>query len=296
MPHHMARVETLTHQTGPPALPTRRPDGVSAPARRRHAVTTVTPRERARVLRQAKRHSLFVRLLRISLPLAAVLSFGLYFAKGRIEIALPDGKFSGEIPTLSSDNLKMDNPRYEGFTAEGGKFVVSAKTGYQDFRNPSTIRLITIDSHLTQPNEQWAHLVSNEGIYDTKADLLKLSGNIKVTSSNGMTAHLKTADVLTKTQIVTSRDPVVVEMSNGTTVESDAMVLNARTKEVTFEGQVRTHLVRAPVAGKTAAGATALTERPAPVEEEPATDATGQARVHMAPRPSDERSPEGAQP
>ena len=50
----------------------------------------------------------------------------------------------------------------------------------------------------------------------------------------------------TKLQIVTSKDPVLVEMANGTTVDADGMVLNSKTKEVTFEGRVRTHLVRSP--------------------------------------------------
>jgi lipopolysaccharide export system protein LptC len=217
---------------------------VDAGPRRRHNPIQISAADRNRVFRQAKRHSFLVRLLRFVCPVAAVLSFGWYFTNKRIELDVGGGKFSGEIPTIQGDNLKMENPRYEGFTAEGGKFNVTAKTGYQDFRNPARVRLITIDSHLTQANEQWAHLISDEGLYDTKGDLLDLSGNIKVTSSNGMTAYLKTAQVGTKTQIVTSKDPVLVEMANGTTVDADGMVLNAKTKEVTFEGKVRTHLVR----------------------------------------------------
>ena len=215
-----------------------------AAPRRRHAPVHISAADRTRVFRQAKRHSVVVRGLRIILPITAIVSFGLYFTNKRIELDVAGGKFSGEIPKIEGDNLKMENPRYEGFTAEGGKFNVIAKTGYQDFRNPARIRLVTIDSHLVQIDEQWAHLVSDEGLYDTKADLLDLKGNIKVTTSNGLTAYLKTAAVQTKTQIVTSKDPVIVEMSNGTTVESDGMVLNAKTKEVTFEGNVRSHLVR----------------------------------------------------
>lgn len=243
----MAIVETMSRQPGAGQTRGGRSGGTS---RKRHAVVTATPQERARVLRQARRHSIVVRLMRVLLPVATVLSFGLYFLQGRIEVALPEGKFTGEIPTLSGDNLKMDNPRYEGFTADGAKFVVKAKTGFQDFRNPTTIRLVAIEARLSQPGEQWANLVSNEGVYDTKGDLLKLSGDITVTSSTGTTARLKTADVQTKTQVVTSSEPVIVEMSNGTTVESDGMVLNAKTKEITFEGKVRTHLVRRPQSGE----------------------------------------------
>jgi LPS export ABC transporter protein LptC len=269
----MATVDTWTGYQG-----AGQPEPGPAAPRKRHAVTLVSPAERDRVLRQAKRHSVLVRILRVTLPIAAVLSFGLYFTRARIVVPVGPGTFSGEIPTFSGDNLKMDNPRYEGFTAEGGKFVVKAVTGYQDFRNPSSIRLIKIDSHLSQPNEQWAHLVSNEGVYDTKGELLKLSGDIKVTSSNGMTAYLKTADVQTKTQIVTSRDPVIVEMSNGTTVESDGMVLNAKTKEVTFEGQVRTHLVRPPSSGKAAPEKEAAAAEHSEMPSEPSSSGVRPAR------------------
>ena len=286
----MATVETWSGQQGIGQL------GAAAP-RKRHAVTTVTAGQRARVLRQAKRHSILVRILRVTLPIAAILSCGLYFTRARIEVPVGPGTFSGEIPTFSGDNLKMDNPRYEGFTAEGGKFIVKAITGYQDFRNPNSIRLISIDSHLTQPNDQWAHLVSNEGVYDTKGELLKLSGDIKVTSSNGMTAYLKTADVQTKTQIVTSRDPVIVEMSNGTTVESDGMVLNAKTKEVTFEGQVRTHLVRTPAAGTQASENGAGAKGPAGLEPAASPAAAIEHDEEPADAPlSGARPARGAQP
>jgi hypothetical protein len=256
------------------------------PPRRRHTPVHVSAADRTRVFRRAKRHSVLVRLLRVICPLAAVLSFGLYFTNKRIELDVGGGKFSGQIPKIEGDNLKMENPRYEGFTAEGGKFNVTAKTGYQDFRNPARVRLLTIDSHLNQAGDQWAHLVSDEGIYDTKTDLLDLSGNIKVTSSNGMTAYLKTANVHTKTQIVTSKDPVIVEMSNGTTVESEGMVLNAKTKEVTFEGNVRTHLVRDSGAKKDAGNRAAISREKIDAVATPAETSTAvstEARASGAP-------------
>jgi lipopolysaccharide export system protein LptC len=204
--------------------------------------------ERAKAFRRARRHTRFVRLLRLLLPVCAIASVGFYFtgylSSARISIQVPQGTVTASVPTFDGSNLKMENPKYEGFTAGGGKFSVTAKTGYQDFRNPSVFRLETIAAHLAQPDEQWAHLVSDDGVYDSKKELLTLAGNIKVTSSNGMTVHLKTAEVQVKPQIVTSKDPVIVEMSNGSTVESERMSLDAKAKEVVFEGSVRSRLVR----------------------------------------------------
>jgi lipopolysaccharide export system protein LptC len=228
----------------------------SAAARRaRGAAADVSRTDRARVFRQARRHSFIVRTLRLLFPLAAVGAFACYFTGATITVPVGPGKLTMPLPSFDGDNLKMDVPRYEGFTNDGGRFDVTAKTGYQDFRNPTTIKLRTIEGHLRQPTNEWAHLVADDGIYDSKKELLNLVGNIKVVASNGMVAYLKTAAVEVKEQIITSNDPVLVETNGGSTIESERMVVDSKSKEITFEGRVRSHLMRADNEAQAAAGA-----------------------------------------
>jgi hypothetical protein len=89
-----------------------------------------------------------------------------------------------------------------------------------------------------------------------------------------------------------------VEMSNGTTVESDGMVLNAKTKEVTFEGQVRTSLVRPQAAAsKQGAGNEVVTTDTAEREVgAPAPITAEQNKVPADAPPSDAKPARGAQP
>ena len=202
--------------------------------------------KRLKIFRQARRHSWVVRGLRVLLPLAALASAAFYFIGVQVKLTTPQGEFTAKIPTFDGENFKMENPSYTGVTNEGGKFSIKAKAGYQDIRNANVIKLHDIDGHLTQISSDWAHLIANNGIYDSKSELLNLAGDVKVTSSNGMVAYLKSADVRTKEQIITTKDPVRVELATGTTIESDTMVINAKDKEITFEGNVRSHLVRAP--------------------------------------------------
>jgi hypothetical protein len=178
----------------------------------------------------------------------AVLSFSFFFTdvlkRQRLSIDVASGKLSASLPVIDGDNLRMDNPRYEGFTKDGGSYVVSAKSGYQDFRNPTTVRLKDIAADFKQPNNQWAKLIATDGLYNTKTDQLTLSGTVRVSSSNGMTAHLKEAIASIKEQTIISRQPVLVEMTNGSTVDADRLHIDVRQKEAIFEGNVRSRLVR----------------------------------------------------
>ena len=51
--------------------------------------------------------------------------------------AIPDLK----MPQIVADNLKMQNPHYEGFNADGGHYWVKAQTAQQDLKSLSDIRL-----------------------------------------------------------------------------------------------------------------------------------------------------------
>ncbi len=89
-----------------------------------------TPNDAGRAKRfaSARRHTRLVRFLRKSLPAAAVGVMALYIGV----VAQTSGWMNGlpkiALPNIIPDNLAMNNPRYEGFNADGGKYVVTAKT------------------------------------------------------------------------------------------------------------------------------------------------------------------------
>ncbi|KAB2848561.1 MAG: hypothetical protein F9K44_10485, partial [Hyphomicrobiaceae bacterium] len=139
--------------------------------------------------------------------------------------------------------LVMENPRYEGVTNDGARFLVSAKLGHQDEKVATTVILKRIEGHLVQLSGLKYTLVADIGVYDTKREHLTLTGNIKLTTSDGMTAYLKSASIDMKTHVITSSEPVRAESVHGHSVDASSLVIKAKTKEVEFEGGVRTHFV-----------------------------------------------------
>ena len=75
--------------------------------------------------------------------------------------------------------------------------------------------------------------------------MLHLYGGIEVASSSGMVAHLDTADIDMKTQVISSQDPVEVKHLNGT-INARTMEISMDERVVIFRGQVRVHLKKRP--------------------------------------------------
>ncbi|MBA2125618.1 LPS export ABC transporter periplasmic protein LptC [Hyphomicrobium methylovorum] len=198
--------------------------------------------------RLAHRHSRHVRLLKISLPLLALVTSGLFLlvvlgGKG-VGPAMP----SLQIPQIVADNLKMKNPHYEGFNADGGRYWVKAETAQQDLKSLTLVHLEGITGDLLDAKKQKTHLVAARGIFDNKASTLELQDSIRVTGDGGLNATLTHAMIQTKEGIITSDQPSTIAMGAGT-ILSNQLTIRQKTKEYTFVDNVRAHMkTKAPVA------------------------------------------------
>ena len=209
---------------------------------RSSGLVVTTDSDRARAFRRARWHSLQVRLLRLALPLVALSVCGYYVISLRLAVGGVGGLKMSAPPTFSSDYLAMQNPHYEGFNKDGGKFIVEAKTAKQDFRDRNApIQLTTITGKLLQPDKTVTDLKAKLGTFDSKQNILELYDGIEVVSQTGMKATLSKATILTKDHKIFSREPVLVEMPSGT-VRSREMELDQQTRQVAFLKGVTTRL------------------------------------------------------
>ena len=201
-----------------------------------------TAADRARNFVSARRHTRFVRALRWTLPSAAAGVVVLYF----VMILDTTGWVAGipklALPRIMPDNLTMDNPRYEGFNRDGGKYVVTAKTAIQDLVNTEHVRLNGINGDLTDAKKSKTNLKAVQGDFNTKTNELELSGGIDIVAESGFKARLSRATILTQENVIFSKEPVLVEMPSGT-VRSNEMRLLNKTREVAFISDVRANLV-----------------------------------------------------
>ncbi len=194
--------------------------------------------ERVQAFKRATRHGYFVRGMKFLLPVIALGVALAMFMSLKFSLMIGDEKLSVGAVEISANDLKMINPKLDGYTDEGGKYSVTAEEALQDVRNTDEIRLNSVKAQLTQVSKDWARVTAPHGLFHVKREVLDLNGDINVTSSNGMKAFLTEANIFVKTQMILSNKPVRVEMLNGT-VRSDSMTIETKKRILLFEGRVR---------------------------------------------------------
>ena len=189
----------------------------------------------------AKSHSRNVRLLKAGLPLTGLAVFALYGLSVVKTMGWGAGIPALEIPNIVPENVAMNNPHYEGFNKDGGRYWVKAETAQQDLKNMSLIKLNAITGEMTDAKKAKTALTAKRGTFDNKANVLELYDSIDVAGDAGMKAHLTRATIQTKDNIITSNEPVLVMMEAGT-INANQMTIRQKVKEYTFVDKVRTNL------------------------------------------------------
>lgn len=205
----------------------------------------------------ATRHTRNVRILKVGLPLVAVTVCAGYMAVIADKTGWGASLAKLEVPKIVADNLAMENPHYEGFNKDGGRYWVTAKRAKQDLKNLSLIQLETISGELIDASKERTRLAAVRGTFDNKQNIVELFDQIDIDGDNGLIAKLTRATILTKENIISSDQPVSVAMPAGT-ITAKQMTIRQKSKEYTFVSDVRTNLKPAEDAsGTTVQGAAA---------------------------------------
>lgn len=169
------------------------------------------------MFRAAARHSRLVRFLRLAIPVgiilvAITLVVATFFNPFRLIASFPidPGKVS-----LSGTKITMELPRLNGFTSDGRPYELTARAAAQDITKPEVLELKDIVSHVEMRDGQRVNLNSVNGVYDTKAEVLKLNDHIVLTSSSGYEGRLSEATVNVNTGHIVSESPVEVKLLDG---------------------------------------------------------------------------------
>lgn len=217
------------------------------------AFTTSSEADRIKGLARARRHTRLVRVFRWLLPTTAAGLVAVYITVVLQTIGFVEGLPKLEISKIIPENLTMHNPRYEGFNKDGGTYVVTAKTAVQDLTDLTRITLNDITGDLTDANKSKTQLKAAHGFYNSKNDELELYDGIEITSESGLRASLSRAIVMTKKNVVMSKEPVTVSFPAGS-IRANQMLMQNKARKVTFLNEVVAHLT--PKAGDEAVAAT----------------------------------------
>ncbi len=210
--------------------------------------------DRARSFRQARRHTVLVRALRLTLPLAAVLSLASYSMGVSVRFKAGSGNLTTGPVAFSTDSLTMLNPRYEGFNKDGSKYIVTATNAVQDWQQQGPVALNEISGQLVQINQNVVRLISKRGSFDNKSNQLELMDNIRIRGDDGMRADLSRATFFLKESRIVSKEPVAIDMAAGQ-IRANEMELLQSVRQAIFGNGVRTRLRPEPRAAAPAPAA-----------------------------------------
>lgn len=197
--------------------------------------------DRSASQRAASLHSRYVRILKYLLPISTVVVIAGYGYSVVNVTGWGKALNALEVPQIVADNLAMENPHYEGFNNDGGRYWVTAKKAMQDIKNLSLIKLQDITGELIDANKQRTRLTATRGTFNNKENIVELFDSIDIAGESGLKAKMTRATIKTKENLITSDQPVEVAMTAGV-ITADQMTVRSKSKEYTFVQNVRTSL------------------------------------------------------
>lgn len=191
---------------------------------------------RLRLFAAAAGQSRRARRLRLALPaiglvLALLVVGSTVLSRIAISLAIGDLK-------ITAAGLAMDAPHLSGSDGKGRTYAVSAEGATQDLRDTRVIRLSGIKATVVQPDGSSAHISADKGIYDSAAQSVVLSENIRLDNSDGSGGQLERAEIDLDTGTLHSDSPVAFSSSFGD-INAEKMGVAKAAGTVTFSGGVR---------------------------------------------------------
>lgn len=198
-----------------------------------HAFTVTDWTRSEKLFRRAARHSRLIRILRVTVPTAAVVCCAAlvgiaYFNPFKTpNIALDKGNL-----VVTGHKVAMEQPRLTGYTKDRLPYELTARLAAQDLAKPGVLELNDLKANVQTKAQGKIELSAKTGIYTVKADQLQLVDNILVQTAVGYEAHLEQALIDMKKGTVVSDRPVRAKFPQGTIVsnrleisESGAVIL-----------------------------------------------------------------------
>ena len=173
---------------------------------------------------RARRHSRLVRLLKIGLPVMAVVIVIGGVAVTWLARSLPDD-VSVTSASLDDGRIVMEDPRMTGFDKAGRPYSMIAQRAIQSL-DGGGVDLQLVKANVTVREGTTADIAAQEGHYDQKTQQLRLYDQITVDTSDGMAMKLQDAQIDLAAGNMVGQGPVTIDMPNQTIAAGSLTVQN----------------------------------------------------------------------
>ncbi len=148
---------------------------------------------------------------------------------------------------VSGTKITMEHPRLAGFTRDARAYEMTAHAAAQDIMNPDKMELEGVRAKFETAERAVVNVTAASGFYDSKADLLRLTKDVLITSTSGYEVMMSEALIDIRTSHVVSDLPVTVKMMSGT-IHANRLEVSDSGATISFSGGVVMNLTGTPAA------------------------------------------------
>lgn len=185
----------------------------------------------------AGRHSRRVRVMKLAIPVIALVAAGMFSAATFFRNEAPVAVSTDSV-SMSDGRIVMANPKLDGITGDKRPYKMQAERAYQEVKKDGLVELEKITAELPFGTDATARLKAGGGFYSNSKSTLDLSKDIVLTTSDGMQAKLKSARIDIGKNGLSTNEPVDIT-SKGSRITADSMQVSEGGKLLVFERRVR---------------------------------------------------------
>ena len=190
----------------------------------------------AEAYRLATRHSRRVRLLKIALPVVALVIAALFVAVSLLRTWLP-AELQVESASIEDGKIVMRNPAISGRNDDGISYSMKAERALQDMKQPDVITLENIKAKMPVNETTIAEVVAATGIYDRGKNLLDMVAPFTINLNSGLEAAFRSAHLDINGGSMQTTEPVSIRSPEASIV-AQSLRMTDKGRVVVFEGGV----------------------------------------------------------
>ncbi len=196
---------------------------------------------RRRAFAAARRHSRRVRLLRVLLPVAGLLTVAAFVVK--THLALPgDIDLSAASLSVARNSIIMARPHLTGFDGDRREYSLLADRAIQPLNSPGQVRIEEIEAKVIAAGQGPTSIKAVAGDYDHEKSTLQLFGAIAVDSAEGYRLRMTDANVDFGASTMVSENPVSIGYADSE-ITGERLSVSDGGGLIVIEGNVRTVLM-----------------------------------------------------
>ena len=186
--------------------------------------------------RLAKRHSAHVRVLKVALPVAAII-IGIVFVIVSIVRTYIPSELQVESATIEDGKIVMRNPAISGRNNDGISYSMKAERALQDMKQPDVITLENIKAKVPVNETTIAEVVATAGVYDRGQNLLDMIAPFTISLNSGLEAAFRSAHLDINGGNMSTEEPVSIR-SREASIVAQSLRMTDKGRVVVFEGKV----------------------------------------------------------